>query len=145
MISDDHHLNENGIRYFCALSEEFVLITSNPKHPAYQVHEDNLHIIFQEKRDLVKALEILKKEYGCERLTIQSGGTVNSIFLRNKLLDHVDIVIAPVLVGGKDTSTLIDGVSLFSENELSELGVLKLTGCHVLEDSYIRLQYEVLN
>ena len=86
----------------------------------------------------------LKKEFGCERLTVQSGGTVNGLFLREKLFDYVDIVVAPVLVGGKDTPTLIDGVSLESNKELSALGALKLMKCTVLEDSYIRLQYEVI-
>ena len=145
VLLDNHHLNENGVKYFCALSEEFVLITSNSEHPAYKTDEDNLHIIFQEKQDLPAALSVLKKEYGCQRLTVQSGGTLNGVFLRNKLLDYVDIVIAPVLVGGKDTSTLIDGRSLFSENELAQLGVLELLNCSILEDSYIRLQYRVIS
>ena len=69
---------------------------------------------------------------------------MNGLFLREKLLDYVDIVVAPVLIGGKDTPTLIDGKSLVSSAELSELGVLKLTDCSVLQDSYIRLRYEVI-
>ena len=69
---------------------------------------------------------------------------MNGLFLRDKLLDYVDIVVAPVLIGGKDTPTLIDGKSLVSSAELSELGVLKLIDCSVLQDSYIRLRYEVV-
>ena len=34
---------------------------------------------------------------------------------------------------------------LMSVKELSGLGVLKLKDCTVLQDSYIRLQYEVVN
>ena len=86
----------------------------------------------------------LRAEYGCERITVQTGGTLNGLFLRAKLFDHVDIVVAPVLIGGKDTSTLIDGESLLSQGELSKLGVLKLQECVVLENSYLRLRYEVL-
>ena len=144
-IMDNNHLTEHGIRYFCALSKRFVLITSNPEHPAFLVHEDNLSIIFQEKPSLRDALEELRNGYGCERLTVQSGGTVNGLFLRDKLFDYVDIVVAPVLIGGRDTSTLIDGESLKTSEELSGLGALKLIECKVLEDSYIRLRYEVLN
>ena len=40
--------------------------------------------------------------------------------------------------------TLIDGRSLVSGTELSELSVLKLMDCAVLQDSYIRLRYEVI-
>ena len=94
-----------------------------------------------ERGSLIK----LKSEYGCERITIQTGGTLNNLFLREKLFDYVDIIIAPVLIGGKDTSTLIDGKSLTEECELSKLGVVKLQECVVLENSYLRLRYEVIH
>ena len=145
VILDNHHLTEKGIQYFCARSKTFVLITSNRSHPAFQVKESNLNIIFQEKTDLGDAFALLKKKFHCNRLTIQSGGTVNGLLLRQKLFDYVDLVVAPVLIGGRDTSTLIDGNSLVSRKELSALGVLKLTDCTVLEDSYIRLRYKVIN
>lgn len=145
VLIDNHHLTEHGIRYFCSLSKDFVLITSNADHPAFQVKEDNLHIIYQRELSLTEALEKLKSDYDCQRITIQSGGTLNGLFLREKLFDYIDIVVAPVLIGGKDTSTLIDGKSLRFEDELSQLGVLKLLECAVLEDSYLRLRYQVIS
>ncbi len=145
VVIDNKHLKEHGIHYFCALSKQFVLITSNEKHPAFQMEKNNLHIIYQNELSLKDALLKLKSEYGCERITIQTGGTLNELFLREKLIDYIDIVVAPVLIGGKDTSTLIDGKSLLSENELSKLGVLKLQECAVLENSYLRLRYEVIH
>ena len=144
VLLDNHHLTEHGVRYFSALSKEAVIITSNTAHPAFRVNADNLHIICQDQISLGEALICLKNEYGCDRLTVQSGGTVNGLFLREKLIDYVDVVVAPVLVGGKDTSTLIDGRSLLSRDELSGLGVLKLMDCSVLQDSYIRLKYKVV-
>ena len=145
VLMDNHHLTEQGVKYFCALSKQAVIITFNPEHPAFNVKEDNLHIIFQEKASLKEALERLKAECGCERLTVQSGGTVNGLFLREKLFDYVDVVVAPLLVGGKETSTLIDGKSISTSAELSGLGTLKLEDCSVLEDSYVRLRYKVLS
>ncbi len=145
VLLDNSHLDKRGIEYFCAKSKNFVLMTSNKNHPAFSVKEENLHIIYQDQFSLKDGLYQLKKDFGCERLTVQSGGTVNSIFLREKLLDYVDIVFAPVLIGGKDTPTLVDGKSLMSKNELSSLGVLKLQELKVLNDSYIRLQYKVIS
>ncbi len=145
VIIDNRHLNENGIRYLCALSKKFVLITSNAEHPAFNIEEGNLYIIYQKELSLKNALIKLKSEYGCERITIQTGGTLNGLFLREKLFDYVDLVVAPVLVGGRDTSTLIDGKSLTSQSELSKLGVLKLQECVMLENSYLRLRYEVIH
>ncbi len=145
VLVDNQHLNEHGVRYFCALSKEYVLITTNAAHPAFGIQKSNLHIIYQEQLSLSNALAKLKAEFGCERITIQSGGTLNSLFLREKLFDYVDIVVAPVLIGGKDTSTLIDGRSLMSESELSQIKALKLEECVVLENSYLRLRYKVMN
>ena len=144
VLLDNHHLNEHGVRYFCARSKQFVLITSNKDHPAFNVDADNLHIIFQEKESLADALKQLKEQFGCERLTVQSGGTVNGLFLREKLFDYVDIVVAPVLIGGKETATLIDGRSLQTKAELSQLGVLRLIEANALQDSYVRLRYRVI-
>ncbi len=144
VLVDNYHLNEHGVRFFCELSKQFVLITTNPDHPAFRVKADNLGIILQEKQCLEEALVRLKEEYGCDRITIQSGGTVNGLFLREKLFDYVDIVVAPVLVGGKNTSTLIDGESITTREELDKLGILKLIDCEQLEDSYVRLRYEVI-
>lgn len=145
VLLDNSHLTEHGVKYFCARSKKFVLITTNKNHPAFNVNEDNLHIIYQDTLSLEKALIELKETYGCERITIQSGGTLNGMFLREKLFDYVDIVVAPVLIGGKETSTLIDGSSIVNENELGKLGVLSLTSCETLENSYIRLRYKVVS
>ena len=144
VLLDNSHLNEHGVRYFCAKSKQFVLITTNKNHPAFHVKEENLYIIFQEKLSLTAALMILKEQFGCDRLTIQSGGTVNALFLREKLFNFVDVVVAPVLIGGKDTTTLIDGHSLQSRDELNQLGVLRLIEATPLQDSYLRLRYQVI-
>ena len=144
VLLDNAHLTEHGVRYFCALSDKFVLVTSNSSHPAFAVREKNLHIIYQESASLSEALRCLKSDFGCERLTIQSGGTLNGAFLREKLIDYVDIVVAPVLVGGKDTPTVIDGDSLTHTDELFGLGILELESCEPLIHSYLRLRYRVV-
>ena len=145
VILDNNHLTEHGVQYFCELSKEFVLVTTNRDHPAFGIKADNLHIILQQKLLLADMLKVLKSDFGCERITIQSGGTLNSMFLREKLFDYIDVVMAPVLIGGRNTATLIDGESLRDESELDKLGALQLVECKVLEDSYIRLRYKVLN
>lgn len=144
-VLDNSHLTKHGVRYLCARSQKFVLITSNPNHPAFAVQEDNLHIIYQPEPSLTGALAQLKTDFGCGHLTVQTGGTLNGLLLREGLIDYVDVVVAPVLIGGKDTPTLIDGRSLLSESELSQLGVLKLQECAVLKNSYLRLRYEVIH
>lgn len=145
VMIDNHHLTEKGVRYFCARSREFVLVTSNQEHPAFCVKEPNLRILYQKKLDLRDMLCQLKGKYGCDRITVQTGGTLNGMFLREKLLDYVDIVMAPLLVGGKDTTTLIDGESIQTPAQLAALGVLELESVLPLNGSFVRLRYKVIS
>ena len=43
-----------------------------------------------EKLDLEQLLEDLYNKYNAKRLTIQSGGTLNGMFVRSKLIDFVN-------------------------------------------------------
>ena len=144
VLIDNRHLNRHGVEYFCARAQTLVIVTSNERHPALQCDLPNLHVILQQKLDLAQALQALKSDFGCERVTLQTGGTLNGLFLREGLIDYVDIVVAPVLVGGGDTATLIDGRSLLRREELNQLGVLRLSSFEVLDGSYLRLRYEVV-
>lgn len=143
VLIDNSHLKESGVRYFCAKSDKFVLITSNKAHPAFRVKAENLHILYQESFKPEKALEKLFEDFACKRITVQTGGTLNAEFIRRGLIDYVDIVVAPLIVGGKDTPTLVDGRSFTTKENLKGLGVLELESMEKLEDSYIRLRYRV--
>lgn len=145
VLLDNHHLTRRGVEHFCARSRQFVLVTCNRTHPAFGVSAPNLHILYQHRLDLAGVLERLGEEFHCQRITIQTGGTLNGLFLREKLLDYVDVVVAPVLVGGRHTATLIDGEDIVGPDRLSELGVLELESAQRLEGSYVRLRYRVIS
>ncbi len=144
LLDNAPHLTEQGVRYLSAWLEQLVIVTSNSAHPAYSTPADNVRVLYQETFDPAAMLRTLYEECGVQRLTIQSGGTLNALFLRQKLLDYIDIVIAPALIGGKNTATLIDGASLTSLAELGGIGALELTACEALADSYVRLRYRVV-
>ena len=146
IVDNKPHLNENGIDYLCHWVGRLLLVTTNKNHVAFSMKNkyDNLEIMYYDTLDLKKILEDLYSKYNAERLTIQSGGTLNGLFVRNKLIDFVNIVISPVLIGGKDVPTLVDGESITDENELDKLMALELLECNKLEDSYIQLKYKVL-
>ena len=142
-IVDNAHLTGAGVRWLCAKCRRVVIVTSNAAHPAFAVGEDNLSVMLQERPSLSHALRRLRAEHGCEHLTIQSGGTLNAALVREGLVDYVDVVVAPLFVGGRDTPTLVDGPSFTSVRELSNLCPLELLSCEALRDSYVRLRYRV--
>lgn len=147
IIDRKPHLNEHGIEYLCKWTEMLFLVTDNKNHPAYKLLDkfENLKILYYDKIDLGQLMQDLKNNYDVEKITIQSGGTLNCEFLRNNLIDYINIVIAPILVGGVNTSTLIDGKSISKVEELNKLKALELLECNVLKNSYIQLRYKVLN
>ncbi len=146
IIDNKPHLNEQGISYLSKWVQRLILVTTNKNHPAYQLKNkyDNIDILFYDKLDLAQVLEDLVLEYQVENLTIQSGGTLNGLFLRENLIDYVHIVIAPILVGGRDVPTLIDGDAITKREELNKLKALELIECKQLNNSYIELKYKVI-
>lgn len=141
------HLQESGVRYLCQWVEKLYLVTNNKKHPAYRLTEEctNLEILYYDEIELKQMLEDLGEKYGVDYLTIQSGGTLNNELVRQGLIDYVHIVIAPLLVGGKNTNTLLDGESISKVEELSKLKTLELLEVNQLQDSYLELKYRVKN
>ncbi len=142
------HLNENGVRYLAQWVGRLCIVTNNPSHPVFSVrsvHNNAEVILYPEDVDLADLLIKVRQQYGIEHLIIESGGTLNAAFVRQGLIDHVMIVVAPLLVGGRATSTVIDGRSLQTEEELVNLKALRLVRCKVLEHSYLLLEYDVIH
>lgn len=148
IIDRKPHLNEQGVRYLSQRVGRLYIVTTNPAHPAFslQTTYPNLTLIhYPQEVDLLDLLRRLKQQYGYVQLTIESGGTLNTALVRQGLIDHVVLVVAPLLVGGHETSSLMDGPSLQTEQDLLNLRALKLVRCQVLADSYLRLDYDVIN
>lgn len=147
VIDNKPHLNLKGVSYIAKKARRLFFVTSNSRHPVFKAQKkfDNIEILFYKKKvDLKDVLEQLF-EQGAKRVTIQTGGELNAAFLRSGLIDNISIVIAPVLIGGKSTPTLVDGESLRTHKQLSSIRALKLVSCDKLNNSYLRLRYKVLN
>lgn len=148
IIDSKPHLNEKGIVYLAKWVETLYLVTTNKAHPAFESKKNypNLEIFFYENEvDLADLLTKMKQKYKVNRITIQSGGTLNARFVREGLVDNISVVIAPLLVGGKDTQSLIGGESLHSEEDLLKIKPLKLIKNETLNNSYIHVKYKVMN
>ena len=148
VVDNEPHLTEKGVSYLAKKSKNLIIATINKTHPASILKKDfdNIHIFEYEKivdfRDL---FEKLKERFGAERMTIQSGGTLNTTLVREGLIDRVLLVVAPALIGGKNTSTLMDGESLHTSAELNKIKTLELVQAKPLENSYLLLEYQVKN
>lgn len=146
VIIDNKNLDANGVSNLCNNLKNLYLVTTNKNHPAFSAKHENLVIIHYESEVDFEDLFIkLRNTYHADRVTIQSGGTLNSIFLRKGLVDTLSVVVAPCLIGGKDTASLVDGRSLITDEDLKYIKTLKLEQANKLEDNYLHLVYSVNN
>lgn len=148
VVDNKPHLDAQGTEYFAKRSHTFYLITKNKNHPAFNVKDKypTMHILlYEETVDFIDIFRRFKEEFEIESITIQTGGTLNAELLRLGLIDRVSLVIAPCLIGGKDTQSLIGGESLHTQEDLKKIKALKLIKCDTLDNSYLHVQYEVLN
>jgi len=144
IIVDNNHLTQTGIKNMIKKSKKLFLATSNKNHPAFNFKEAET-IFYQNKINFNDLFNRLKVKYKMNRVTVQSGGTLNALLVRLGLIDRINLVIAPALIGGEQTSALIGGESLKSISDLNKIKTLKLKTCRKLKNSYLHLVYDVIN
>jgi len=148
VVDNEPHLTEAGIAYLAKKGSALIIVTTNEQHPAFSAQKQivNLQILkYEGSIDFKDLFRKLKEDYNAERMTVQTGGTINTILVREGLIDSVLLVVAPALIGGKNTSTLMDGESLHTPAELSKIKTLELVEAKPLENSYLLLRYKVRN
>ncbi len=145
IIDNEPHLSSQGVQNLARVCKKLLIVTTNSGHPAVEESAENIEVIQYENKinfnDLFEKLLVK----GVDRLTVQSGGELNAVLVRAGLINFVSIVIAPLLVGGRATPTLVDGESLENLDDLKKLRSLRLIQAEPLADSYLHLKYEVLN
>lgn len=148
VVDNKPHLTAHGVEFLAHKFGKLLIVTTDKTHPAYYLQSAYPNIAIQHYDNAIDFADLfakLKNEHGAERITIQSGGELNAVLLRSGLIDRVLIVVAPCLIGGRNTATLVDGDSLQTAEDLAKVRPLKLKECKALEDSYVLLEYEVIN
>lgn len=144
-LIDSKHLTLVGVKNLIKQYNKVVLFTSNPKHPAMSIEDDKLRIHHLDQLLTEDILSILKKVHKCNYLTVQTGSTTNGDWIESHLIDFVDFVIAPIIVGGNSVPSVV-GTSVYGRtDDLKAIALMQLDKCEVLKDNYVRLRYRVLN
>ena len=143
IVDNKPHLTERGLRNLCKRVKKLYIVTSNSNHPAIKMQIENLEVIYYDDKVDFTDLFIRLKTVGIERVTIQSGGTMNTELVRACLIDELSLVVAPILVGRSKTSSLLDGVDIVSTDDLSSIADLDLINVTEMSGSYIHYRYSV--
>ncbi len=99
----------------------------------------NCHLLTTDKRlNLKKLVVTLKKDFQVKKLTIQSASILNSQWLQSGIVDHLTLIVYPLLVSNNG-SPAVPSMSIFDVKSLT----LKTT--RVFDGNYVSLQYDVIN
>ncbi len=71
----------------------------------------------EEKIDFLYAINCLENKYNIHSLMLEGGGELNWEFIKNDLVDEILVMQLPIVVGGRDNTTLVDGKGI---DKLSE-------------------------
>ena len=98
-------------------------------------------VIGYQEVDLGAALNELNVQFGVKSLRVDSGGVLNGVLFREGLVDEVNVLIHPELLGGKSSS------SIFPASELNPSGgstvQLVLVKVENPKANFVWLQYRV--
>ncbi|NLI98928.1 RibD family protein [bacterium] len=93
------------------------------------------------KVDLRKALDILSRRFGVRTVRVDSGGTLNGALLRSGLVDEVNVLVTPTLVGGTSARSLFIAPDLGSAKGIVKLNLIQTKK---LAGDVLWLRYDVV-
>lgn len=114
-----------------------------PEYLAYLQKENIPYLVAGKKRvDLKMALAKVKAKLGVTSVVSTSPGKLGGALLRSGLIDEVNVLFFPALIGGFETPTLFESPELKTHEWPTRL---KLIWAQVLSDGRVWLRYEVMS
>lgn len=105
-----------------------------------QVKVSNVSFITYDepKPNLQLILRQVVEQHDVKQVTIQSAGEMNARWLQAGVVDHLTLIVYPLLVSN-------NGAAVLTTKELFKIKTLNLVSFGVFDRNYISLQYDVVN
>ncbi len=108
---------------------------------AFLRREKICHLVAGDERvDLGLALRRLRSVLGVETVVVNGGGTLQGALLRAGLIDELQLIVLPALIGGSGVPALFDGPQLGPDDHPTPL---RLLSTHAETDGTLWLRYAV--
>jgi riboflavin-specific deaminase-like protein len=110
-----------------------IVIFSTTRMPRkYQLalrEKATLHLSDARSVDLIRMLQVLRREYGVHRVACEGGAELCRSLLELHLVDQLNLTIAPFIFGGKNAPTLTGrGTAFLSASVRCSLGKMRTVG-----------------
>jgi 2,5-diamino-6-(ribosylamino)-4(3H)-pyrimidinone 5'-phosphate reductase len=107
-----------------------VVTKGAPENKLDLLRGQNLKIIVSGERgkkvDLDNALMKLETEFGIKKILVEGGGEINWSIIKNNLFDKLIVTVSPLVIGGRDAITLIEGKGFGDMEECVKLELSKI-------------------
>jgi riboflavin-specific deaminase-like protein len=87
---------------------------------------DEVKICGKTEVDFVAALRWLREKWNVRRLLCEGGGEVNAGLFRNGVVDEIHLTLSPLVFGGRDAPTMVDGEGIEDVNDATRLQLKSL-------------------
>jgi len=114
------------------VAPEYLKFLQDNKIPYLIAGEDHV--------DLKETMKKMKDKLGVNALLTSAGGKLSGALLRQGLVDEVNVIFKPQIIGGINTPSLFDSTDLKEDERPTEL---KIITTQVENDGYIWLRYKV--
>lgn len=128
--------NSNLINTANENNKLWIINTSNRKNTNYNPYIEFIDCTYDNsnKVDLEEALKILAKK-GITRLLVEGGGAIAASMIKNKLVDQLQIIKAPILIGGDG----IDAIASIGVNKIDECPILKFKESFSTDNNIVQI------
>lgn len=140
VIDQDPDLNAQACLYLAQNVRKLYLITpdNHPITKEAKLPKNLYHISYPKKIDLKDLMKQLKTKHKIKAVTIQSYAPFNARWFSEGLVDHLSLIMSPLLVGPFGTPPLV-------LEELKTVKQLVFQDMQVFGANFVNLRYDVIN
>lgn len=134
-------IDSNVISFQPETYPTIICTTENvPNNKIKRYEEKNVKIIQAGKGDHVDLIKLMPFLKGLElnSILLEGGGTLNWSFIENDLIDEIRLTVAPWIIGGKDATSLVEGIGFSKMIEAPKFELLEAR----TRNNYVILRYK---
>ena len=111
--------------------DTIIVVTKGaPKNKLDLLRANKLKVIVSGERgkkvNLKKAFEQLETKFGIKKILVEGGGEINWSIIKNNLFDELIVTISPLIIGGREATTLMEGVGFDKIKKCVRLDLSKM-------------------
>lgn len=134
-------LDSNVISFQPETYPTIICATENVSFDQIKKYEENEIKVIQagksDKVDLRKLMPLLKN-LDIDTILLEGGGNLNWGFIENDLVDEIRLTVAPWIVGGKEATSLVEGIGFDKMKDAPKFKLLEVSN----RNNFVVLRYK---